>query len=854
MNPGDVRAAPGVGWSRAWAALLDEQLRGWLETAGGGGVALVALGSYARMEPCPASDVDLLLLHDGRPQRDLEELVRSICYPLWDAGLSVGHAVRTPKDAVRAAGERIDTATALIDRRLVAGEAGLLDDLAARTTRWLKRAGASLVLSLAKADAERHDRAGAQAGLLEPDLKDGAGGLRDLQSLRWAAACILGEPTLDALVGARYLGAPDHGDLAEANATLLAVRGALHLSGPRDRRPAPGGDTDRLRLDQQDEVARLLGWGDGDELLKRVGLAMRLVAHVHARTWPLLLQDARGGRRRKRTPPKEVAPGVLIADGMVELDAGVSVAGDPAVALRACAVAAAESTHFGRATTMRLRRELAGVDPLPWTAASREAFLDLLRRGSAALPVFADADHVGLLQALFPEWERVRGRPQRNPFHRFALDLHALHAVAELSRITRGDLDERHTRLWRELGDPDALLLAAFLHDVGKAWEGDHSEVGAEVVLRWLDHMGLEPERAAWVSRLVLLHLLLPDTATRRDLDDEQEIARVAELVADTDTLDGLYLLSLADGRATGPSAWSPWKDGLMADLHRRARRVLDGRSATADTPDSLLREARRRLGAEGDTLAQGELEALLNGLPRRYLRTADAPQLLAHTALLLPLPGPGELRARARPGTAEGTAVLSIVAGDRRGLIADCAGVLAGSGLTVLDARAFTRADGVALDWFIVRPGDAPWEQVIDDLRRAAAGHLDVAAFVARRERRRDVRPRQRPQEDEVEVRMEAGDTAERTLRIEVRGADAPGVLYRLARVIADQGLDLVGARVSTLGLEVRDVFFTRMGEKEPDRAMLAALLTDAAGWPVDVLPPAGRGRPHSDTDTAQP
>jgi [protein-PII] uridylyltransferase len=849
MDLASVRTAPGLPWSRTWSAQLDERLREWLRAAGAeGGVALVALGSYARMELCPASDIDLLLLHDGRPQRDLEELVRSICYPLWDAGLSVGHAVRTPKDAVRAAGDRIDTATALIDRRLVAGDAGLLDDLAARTARWLKRAGGTLVLSLANADAERHDRAGAQAGLLEPDLKDGAGGLRDLQSLRWAAACILGEPTLDALVGARYLGAPDHGDLAEANATLLAVRTALPLSAPSERRLAPGGDTDRLRLDLQDDVARLLGWGDGDALLKRLGLAMRLVSHVHARTWPLLLQDARGGRRRRRTPAKEVAPGVLLADGLVELAPEVSLADDPSAALRACAVAAAEATHFSRATTMRLRRELHGIGPLPWNDASRAAFVELLRSGSAALPVLADADHVGLLQALFPEWERVRGRPQRNPFHRFALDLHAFHAVAELCRIARGDLDERHTRVWRELDDQDALLLAALLHDVGKAWEGDHSEVGAEVVLRWLGHMGLEPVRAEWVAKLVRLHLLLPDTATRRDLDDEREITRVAELVEDTDTLDGLYLLSLADGRATGLSAWSPWKDGLMADLHRRARRVLDGRSATSASPDSLLQEARRRLGAEGQTLAQGELEALLAGLPRRYLRTADPQQLLAHTALLLPLPGPGELRARARPGATADTAVLTIVAGDRRGLIADCAGVLAGYGLTVLDARAFTRADGVALDWFTVRPGDAPWEQIVDDLRRAAAGKFDVAGHVARRERRRDVRPRQRPAEEEVEVRMEAGDPGARTLRIEVRGADAPGVLYRLARVIADQGLDLVGARVSTLGLEVRDVFFTRMGETEPDRAMLAALLTDAAGWPVDVLPPPGRGRPHAD------
>ena len=855
MTPADVGAPAGLGWTREWTERVDAGLRACLDQAGGsgaeassGGIALVALGSYARAELCPASDVDLLLLHDGRPHRDLETLVRAICYPLWDAGLSVGHAVRTPKDAVRAAGDRIDTATALIDRRLVAGDAGLLDELGERTARWLRKAGPGLLERLAAADAERHARAGDQAGLLEPELKDGAGGLRDLQSLRWAAGCLLGEPTLDALVGARYLGAADRRELAEANEVLLGARCALHLARDGGKPGRPGGDTDRLRLDLQDDVAGLLDLGDGDALLHRGNLAMRAVAHVHGRAWPLLLNDARGGRRRRKAGPKVAADGVLLVDGFVELDPQARISEDPSLALRACAVAAREGTHLGRASSMRLRRELEQAGKLAWDARSREALLELLRSGPRALPVLADADHVGLLGALLPDWERVRGRPQRNAFHRFALDLHGFQAVAELTRIAAGALDERHARIWGELSDRDVLLLAALLHDVGKAWEGDHSVVGSGIAASWLRHMGFSEERAATVARLVLHHLLLPDTATRRDLDDEAEIARVAAEVGDVETLDGLYLLSLADARATGPAAWSPWKDQLMADLHRRARRVLDGRAAGTDTPETLLQEARRRLGDAGAEVQERELQALLTGLPRRYLRAADAQQVVEHATLLLPLPGPGELRAHVRPGKADGTVVLSVVAADRRGLVADLAGVLAGHGATVLDARAFTRADGIALDWFVVRPAkqqaELAWDQVIDDLRRAADGRYDVEGHVARRERRRDVRPRVAPLMDEVEVRIERADDG--SLRIEVHGPDAPGVLYRLARVLADQGLDLVGARVGTLGPEVRDVFFVRSPEQPVDHAMLAALLTDAGGWPAEMLPqpPARRRR----------
>ncbi|HEY8340380.1 MAG TPA: nucleotidyltransferase domain-containing protein, partial [Egibacteraceae bacterium] len=185
LDPGAITAAPGPAWCRAWTARVDQALREWLDRVDvHGGVAVVALGSYARAELCPASDVDLLLLHDGWAKPDLESLVRALCYPLWDAGLSVGHAVRTPKQAVQAASERIDTATALIDRRLVAGDVGLLDELASRTNRWLRRSGAKLLSSLAVADGERHHRAGALPGLLEPDLKSGRGGLRDLHSLR----------------------------------------------------------------------------------------------------------------------------------------------------------------------------------------------------------------------------------------------------------------------------------------------------------------------------------------------------------------------------------------------------------------------------------------------------------------------------------------------------------------------------------------------------------------------------------------------------------------------------------------------------------------------------------------------
>lgn len=792
---------------------------------------MVALGSYARRELCPGSDVDLLLLHSGWGRADLADLVQRLCYPLWDAGLQVGHSVRTPVEAVRAAAERVDTATALTDRRLVVGDRGLLDDLASRTDRWLRRHAAGILADLAAADRDRHARTGWRPGMLEPHLKDGAGGLRDLHGLRWAAACLLGEVGLDPLVGARYLGASDRRELAAAGETLLAARCALHLVRGAARRP-PGSEVDRLRLDLQDEVAGLLGMADGDELLRGVGLATRTVAHLHDRTWPLLVEDA-AGRRRLRAAVRlgggrdagddAVGDGLRMRDGGVAVAEGRTLASEPSLGLRALAAAGRRGVGLDRTSAERLRRELADGAQPGWDDAARAAFVQLLGAGARSLAALADADHVGLLVAHLPEWGRVRGRPQRNPLHRYDLDTHAIQTVAELVDLAGGAASDAHGRVHAGLAEPETLLVAAFLHDVGKAWEGDHSVVGAELAGSWVaGRMGFGGAVGDRVARLVRHHLLLPDVATRRDLDDPDELHRVAALAGDVETLDGLFLLSLADARATGPTAHSPWKDGLIAELHRRVRGVLADPDPThpapvvpvaADVADAV------RAARPGD----GVVARVLDAADGRYLAAAGRDQVLAHADLLGsgrvgsgpdgPGPTAGELRTAVREGPAEGTATISVVAGDRLGLVADCAGVLAAQGLEVLDARAFT-SDGVAFDWFVVRPRDvrredrAPWTRVSADLMAAAAGTLDVAAAVAARARRRDERPPPLAAPVPVDVRIESGHPVS---RVEVHGPDSPGVLSRLARVLADAGVDVLGARVVTLGAEVRDVFFVR-------------------------------------------
>jgi [protein-PII] uridylyltransferase len=338
---------------------------------------------------------------------------------------------------------------------------------------------------------------------------------------------------------------------------------------------------------------------------------------------------------------------------------------------------------------------------------------------------------------------------------------------------------------------------------------------------------------------MVRHHLLLPDVATRRDIDDAEEIEAVARSVGDPELLDALHLLCLADARATGPSAHSPWKDGLIAELHARVRAALDSDpTALAAALDPGV------AAASAAASAAAPAAALLDGVDPRYAVAAGAEQVEAHAVLAQPPPGVGEVRASWRQGATAGTRVLSVVAPDRRGLLADCAGVLSGRGLRVLDARAFTRPgeDGpaLALDWFVVDAAEgtgsaaeraAAEAGVLDDLAAVAVGEVAVVDLVARRERRRGSRAPATAGPIGVAVRFEPGPE---TTRVEVHGPDAPGVLSRLAAELGAAGLDVVGARVTTLGPEVRDVFFVRTPAEAPEGGWdaLGERLVAAAGW----------------------
>jgi [protein-PII] uridylyltransferase len=588
------------------------EIDGWLATLLGDerDVALVAVGGYGRRELAPCSDIDVLLLY-GKKHRDIGAVAERLWYPLWDAGLKVGHGVRTVKDALKLADEDLDVATSLLTGRPVAGDDAMAADVITRAAAQWRRRSRHWLGVLADAVAQRHARAGEVAFLLEPDLKEGRGGLRDVHALRWAEAA------------ERVLLAGDDEALSGAYDALLGARVELH------RRT--GKALDRLLLQEQDGVAAALGDDDADALMSRIATAARTIAWTSDEAWRRVRDTLAGPVGRGGGRDRDVDDGVVLRDGDVELTASAEPASDPALVLRAAAAAAAHGTTIGRRSLDRLAASAPVLDG-PWPSDARRSLVALLAAGAAAIPVFEALDQRELMTRVLPEWATVRSRPQRNAYHRFTVDRHLCEAAAQAAALAG--------RVRR----PDLLLVGTWLHDLGKGTTGDHVDVGVSLMRDVAARIGFDGADVEVLTTLVRHHLLLADFATRRDLDDPATISAVADAVGDRDTLALLHALTEADSLATGPAAWGRWKAGLVADLVARADRLLAGDAGPEVAPvDQLsVRQDKAVAGAR----ASGEPAVEVDD---GYVVVAatDRPGLFARVAGTLALHGLDVLRAR---------------------------------------------------------------------------------------------------------------------------------------------------------------------------------------------------------------
>lgn len=806
----------GLGLSHALSELYDRAFADLLASVvPGGRVAVVALGSYGRRELCPGSDVDVLLLHGGG--RSVAVVADALWYPIWDAGLKLGHGTATVREQLSVCDAELDSLTAALDARHVSGDAALTAELVERVRALATRRRSRVLAALGAGVAARRQRVGLVSEMLEPDLKDGGGGLRDLQALAWAGWAVGPPGGVATMVERGYAGAADAARLAGARDHLLDVRIALHRVN--------GGRNDRLVLEDQDAVARALGTPDADALVRALSSRAREVAWVVADAFARLADTERGPAGRAGSADRPVAPGVVVRDRRVALAPGAEVTST--TVLRAAAAAAGLRLPFDRTTLERLGEARAPARG----AEDRLALVELLRTGSAAVAVVEALDHAGAMPALLPEWAHVRSLPQRNAYHRHTVDRHLLEAVAECAALL--DDDGFDGSVAAELHRPDLLLLGALLHDVGKGRPGDHSEAGVAVARAIGERLDLPADAVDTLAWLVRHHLALADTASRRDLADPETLRRVVELVGDAERLRLLYLLTVGDSRATGPAAWSASKGALLRELFLRARTAL----ARPDLGPGLA-EARRAALREriGDPAAAD----LLASMPEAYAEAFEADEMARHAALL-GSPAPSV----AWDADPEGHLRCTVVAADRPGLLAAVATCLALTGVDIRAAWACTNRSGLALEVFT---GVDRFERVGSPEGAAAAtrlvldaldGRVDLDGRLAERVRRYR-RPAGRP--GPLEVRVDEDASASATV-VEIHADDAVGLLARVAGVLTDLGLDVAVAKVATLGDRVVDVFYVRTpsGSKVADPA-LAGRLHDALARRLadDAAPPA--------------
>lgn len=793
---------------RAHTADVDSIVVGVFEQALGGaelpssGIALVALGGYGRRELAPASDLDFLLLYRGWSSAQITALNRQVMYPLWDSQREIAGRVREPRDVLRSL-DRIDEICALLDTRLLAGDPGLLADVEQSVRRKLDRSRASFFKDLVRASTERHARYGHAGHLLEPNIRDSAGGLRDVHTLFWASKLLPGAEGLLGLAAAGHLSELDAGLVAAAHSFLLRLRIELHLITGRHQ--------DQLYLAEQDDLARRLGYsedggaGPADRVMRDLYAHARDAEAVVHSFWDRITHRRR--RRWRSTGSASVGDGCVLVHGRIEVIAVTHPRDDPAGWLRVFRRAVQHDVPLGRGSLNRLHEEVTQAASVDWSAEGRDVFLDILQSGAHGVRALEAMDSTGFLTALIPEWEAIRCFPQRDLYHRYTIDRHLLAVAAELAASRASD--ERDIRdAWSRIDDAQSLFVAALLHDVGKGRGGDHSEIGSELAGEAARRMGLDERRVSDVAFLVREHLTLVVLATRRDLNDPRTITEAMARVGDPRRLAMLFLLTRADSLATGPEAWSSFRASLVRELYARTQQRFEGGPEAPAEMSQRLSDLAPALG-----LSREETEQLVGPMPEAWSVGLDLDAARRQLDLLREPRAQGEVLTAVHT-LAEADEFI-VVAPDRPGLFATVAGALALRGVDVHSAEIYTRSDGVAIEVFRVRGAhdaisDERWAKVRDDIRAALDHRLDVDEALGRKtaqSRRRGIGPRQRPH---VQLQVD-NDASETHTVVEVHTEDRVGLLRVITKALADAGCDVSLAKIATYGVDAVDVFYLR-------------------------------------------
>jgi [protein-PII] uridylyltransferase len=793
-------------------------------------VLLAAVGGYGRGVVGLKSDLDVRLLTTQSPER-IRPIAEALLYPLWDAGVSIGHQVVSVSDALSTARADLPTATALLDWRPIAGDIAAGEMLEQRAFSGIFSDGElrTFMKRLEGEVTERHHRFGASVYLLEPDVKNGAGGLRDLDIALWAARARWRVKSFGDLVRLGVLVPREANEINAACDFLWAVRNHLHHHAGRR--------SDRLTFEEQEVTAREMGYhakvgAVSDDAVNLSGAMVEMFmsdyyrhARIVTRAREQIIARATPRVGRKRPHEEDLGRGLRNFDGQITIADANELTTDPALSLRLYATAIARSMTvlpFARDAIARVARDAAFGAALRANPEAASLFVQLtataqetrLRQGS----VLAELHDVGLLTAMIPEFTPVVGRVHHDLYHVYTVDVHSVAAVDRLRALVRGDLANDYPlacRLAAEVTRPTVLFLATLLHDVGKAIGGkDHSKRGADMARDILARLGLPPEDVEEGCHLILQHLLMYHVATRRDLEDQATVSEFAREVHGREGLRDLYLLTVSDLSTTSPTSMTTWKARMLDDLFLATDSHLSGQPVDEGLLGKV-REQVRKAWKEPGSLPT--LESFMSSMPERYLLSNSPAEIVAHARLAARAEGVPVI-AGLVPSRYPEAAELCVIAADRPGLLAAFTAAIAASRLEVHTAQIHSRtlpdASVQAVDLFWVRDrvdggqGAArAMPKLENDLRSLITGQILPRDLVGGRGATSPWAERPAPAV-RTEVSIDNRASARQTV-IEVLTRDRPGLLFALSNALHEVGLSIAVAKINTEGNRVADVFY---------------------------------------------
>ena len=805
---------------------------------GFGACTLIALGGYGRGELNPRSDIDLMFFYSGKDRPFAERISERMLYLLWDLGLEVGYSVRTAKDCLEMADKDITARTALIDSRYLVGDEELYREYErAVMDAVLSRNSQGFVREKLEENSRRLRKYGSSVYLLEPNIKEGEGGLRDLQTALWVAQVKFKVHSLRGLIIKGVLNEKEGKAFEDAFDHLWRIRNELHYLSTRKN--------DQIHFDQQEEIARFLGYRNNKRALAVEQFMQDYYAHAtHVEHLSSSLitkatqQDEPTFKILGYLTRRSVEEGFYILRGELRASSPDIFEEHPARMMKAFLLSQRHGVPLSVALKGLIRQNLHRInDRVRRSREMSESFLEILRNPKGVETALGDMHHLQFLSRFIPEFGRIYCKVQHDAYHIYTVDIHSLFAVEEIAKLWRGEYAEKKpflTAVANDIEKRELLLLAVLFHDIGKGEGKDHSNKGGEMIPTIARRLGLNREDSRRLEFLVRNHLQMAHISQRRDLHDDKLIVQFAQRMAMSENLKMLYLLTFADIKAVGPDVWSEWKGFLLQELYEKAYDILERGNFQLEKRSEKVRNRKRKIvGLLEDEFDRKAVKDVLRVMSTRYLLSHRSAEIIQHIRLIFEGQGKN-LAMKIDHGPQGEYTQLTLTTLDIPGLFSKITGVMAANGINILGAQIYTQKNGVALDILQVtsQTGEAiadekKWQQVREDLTGVIEGRVRVAELVKKRHRPSFLAAQPRPRfPNRIEVDNEVSE--EYTV-LDVYAHDKVGVLYHITKALKELGLYIGVSKISTKVDQVADTFYVQdiFGQKVTEEDKIEEIRT---------------------------